>query len=132
MTRDARPGTDAIAAFFDELDARGHEPVWRDISGTVAIELIDGDGTDSWRIGIDKGDITVSHDRGDADCSIRLDTALFDQLVRGRANAMAGVLRGAITPVGSLEMLLALQRVFPGPRDQQRPAPIGRSSRWEP
>jgi hypothetical protein len=42
------------------------------------------------------------------------------------------VLRGDITVAGDIEMLFALQRVFPGPANQRRPAPIDRSNRWEP
>lgn len=123
---------DMIATFFDELGARGHEEAWADVSGTVGIELVDADTTERWFLNIDNGDVAVSHDEREADCSIRLDRALFERVVQGEANAMAAVLRGAVIPSGNLDLLLALQRGFPGPRDQQRPAPIGRSNRWEP
>jgi putative sterol carrier protein len=123
---------DAITEFFHDLDDRGHVAVWGDVVGAVAIELVDGRSLDRWIITIDKGDVAVSHDSVEGDCSIRLEKALFEQLIRGEANAMAAVLRRAAIPSGNLDMLLALQRVFPGPRDQQRPAPIGRSNRWEP
>ena len=121
-----------IATFFDELGERGHEDAWADVSGTVGIDLVDGDTTEHWLVEIDKGDVAVSHDERAADCSIRLDRALFEQVVQGEANAMAAVLRGAAIPSGDFDLLLALQRCFSGPRDQERPAPIGRSNRWEP
>jgi hypothetical protein len=57
---------------------------------------------------------------------------LFEQLTRGEANAMAAVLRGDIVCTGDVELLFALQRIFPSPPNQRRPAPIGRSNRWEP
>jgi len=123
---------DAGAAFFSDLADRGHVPVWGDVTGVVAIDLVDGSSTDRWIITIEKGDVAVVHDNREVDCSIRLDKGLFEQVVQGEANAMAAVLRGAAHPDGNLELLLALQRGLPGPREQQRPAPIGRSDRWEP
>jgi putative sterol carrier protein len=51
----------------------------------------------------------------DADCAIRADTAFFDRLANGEENAMAAVLRGALVCTGDVELLLAIQRVFPGP-----------------
>jgi len=120
------------ATFFEGLGARGHEDAWADVSGTVGIDLVDGDTTERWFIKIDKGDIAVSHDEREADCNLRVDRAVFEQLIQGQANGMAAALRGAAIPSGNLDLLLALQRAFPGPRDQQRPAPIGRSDRWNP
>ena len=123
---------DATTEFFRDLGDRGHMAVWGDVVGAVAVELVDGSSTERWLITIDKGDVGVSRDIVEADCSIRLDKALFEQLIRGEANAMAAALRGSAILSGNLDLLLALQRAFPGPRDQQRPAPIGRSDRWKP
>jgi predicted lipid carrier protein YhbT len=79
------------------------------------LELVDGDRIDRWLISIDEGDIAVSHKGGDASCTIRGDRALFDRLCRGEENALAAVLRGALVCTGDVELLYAIQRVFPGP-----------------
>jgi putative sterol carrier protein len=46
---------------------------------------------------------------------VRTDQAIFDRIVKGEANAMAAFLRGAIDLEGDRGLLLAFQRVFPGP-----------------
>jgi SCP-2 sterol transfer family len=123
---------DAITEFFDRLGRRGYEPFWARTVGNVRLELVDEARTDAWVVTIDRGNVSVSRDDGESHCGIRLARSLFEQLTRGEANAMAAVLRGDITCTGDVELLFALQRVFPGPPNQRRPAPIGRSNRWEP
>ena len=90
------------------------------------------ENTDAWIVAIDKGNVTVSQMSTDAGCTVRVDKPLFEELARGEANTMAAVLRGDVVCTGDVELLFALQRIFPGPPDQRRPDPIGRSTRWEP
>jgi len=40
---------------------------------------------------------------------------LFDDIVSGRANAMAALLRGDVGVEGNTELLMRVQRTFPGP-----------------
>ena len=40
---------------------------------------------------------TVSHKDAEADCVISADIATFDAILSGKMNAMAAVLRGAVT-----------------------------------
>jgi putative sterol carrier protein len=68
-----------------------------------------------WLITITKGDVALSHRNAKADCVVRADRALFDGIANGEANAMAAFLRGAIDVEGDRGLLLAFQRVFPGP-----------------
>jgi predicted lipid carrier protein YhbT len=113
---------DKIEEFFREQVDRGHQPLLGKVKGTVQIDLVDGPGgAEHWLVGIDRGDVTVSHAEGSADCTIRTDRALFERLVQGRENAMAAMLRGAMVCSGDVELLLAIQRIFPGPPNQ-RPA----------
>jgi hypothetical protein len=122
---------DAITEFFDQLGGRGYEPFWARTVGTVRVEVVDENSTDVWDVVIDKGHVSVTHGDGECECGLRVPRSLFEQLTRGEANAMAAVLRGDITCTGDVELLFALQRIFPGPPNQRRPAPIGRSDRWE-
>ena len=103
------------ATFFEELGRRRHEPLLRKVSGRVRFDVVDGAHTDSWLVAVDKGELTVAREAGVADCTISGDGALFDEVVGGRTNAMAAVLRGALVCHGDLELLVAIQRIFPDP-----------------
>jgi putative sterol carrier protein len=116
--------SDEVAAFFDELGRRGHEPLLAKVMGRVRFDLVDGGRTDRWLVAVDKGDITARREGGQADCAIRADRALFERLCRGEENAMAAVLRGALVCTGDVELLYAIQRIFPGP-PRERPARRG-------
>jgi putative sterol carrier protein len=115
--------------YFQELGRRGHEPLLAKVQGTVRFDLVEGDRTDRWLVAIDKGDVSVSHEEGSADCTIRADKAFFEGMTRGEENAMAAVLRGALVCAGDVELLLAIQRIFPGPPLQQQSESDQRSAR---
>jgi len=101
--------------FLQELGRRGHESLWVKVVGRARLELREADGTDCWVVAIDHGDVAVSHSAGEADCTIRCERDLFDRLCRGEENALAAMLRGALVCGGDVELLYAIQRVFPGP-----------------
>ena len=111
---------DPTVAFFEELGRRGHEPLLQKTSGTVRVDVVDGRRTERWFVRLSNGDVAVSRRNETADCVLRGDRALFDDLVRGKANAVASMLRGALELEGDLELLVAFQRLFPGPRRGQR------------
>jgi predicted lipid carrier protein YhbT len=90
------------------------------VTGRVRFDLEDRDRADSWLVAIQRGDISVSHAAGDADCTMRGDRALLDAVATGRANAMSAVLRGALQCAGDVELFLAVQRLFPGPPRERR------------
>lgn len=103
------------ATFFEELGRRGHEPLLQSVSNRVRFDVVDGGRVDSWLVTVDRGDVTVARDTGAADCTFRGDRALFEEIVAGRANAVAAVLRGALECHGDLELLFSIQRIFPDP-----------------
>jgi putative sterol carrier protein len=112
--------SDATAEFFDALTHRGHVPVLEKAKGTVRFELADGKRVDRWLLAVDKGDLSVSRRNVGADCTLRADKALFDRIVDGEVNATAAVLRGAVTIDGDMELLVQLQKLFPGPPAKRR------------
>jgi ubiquinone biosynthesis protein UbiJ len=116
--------SDDVVEFFEELGRRGHEPLLAKVTGRVRFDLIGGGRTDRWLVTLDKGDTVVSHQDGQAECTIRAERALFERLCRGEENAMAAVLRGALVCTGDVELLYAIQRIFPGP-PPERPAVRG-------
>jgi putative sterol carrier protein len=107
--------TDATTEFFEDLDARGHEPLLEKATGTLRIELSNGKRRAPWLVTVKKGDVTVSHANAKADCVVRMDQALFEQIVTGRENATAALLRGLVTVEGKPQLLVLFQRLFPGP-----------------
>jgi putative sterol carrier protein len=106
---------DATAEFFERLGGRGHEPLLDRVSGAIRIELEDDGQVEHWFVSVDKGDVHVSHENGQADCTVRTRKQVFDELARGEANAMASLLRGTLAIDGNYELLVLFQRLLPGP-----------------
>jgi putative sterol carrier protein len=106
---------DPTTEFFQELEARGHEAVLENVTGTLRFDLVNGKRTARWLVAIRKGEIDVSHKNAKADCVVRADKTLFDGIASGEVNAFAAALRGLIDIEGSPELLVLFQRLFPGP-----------------
>jgi putative sterol carrier protein len=106
---------EATAEFFERLGRTGHEPLLEKATGRIRFELVNGKQTERWLVTLDKGDVAVSHKSGQTDCNVRTSKALFEEIVTGRENAMAAVLRGAVEVDGRPELLMLFQRILPGP-----------------
>ena len=111
---------DPTARFFEELAARDHEPLLRKATGSTRFDLVTGRKTDRWLVTVDKGDIAVTRQSGQADCVLRAEKAMFDKVAVGKLNAVAAVLRGDIQVEGDWRLLVRMQRLFPGPRAARR------------
>jgi predicted lipid carrier protein YhbT len=98
---------------MDELAARGNDPSLANASGTVRFDVSDGERTERWFVTVTKGALDVSRRNARADAVVRSPRPLFEQLVRGKANATSAFLRGALTLEGDLELLVLVQRLFP-------------------
>lgn len=111
---------DDVTEFFQELGGRHREPLLAKVRGWVRFELVEPDRVDRWLIAVDRGAIAVSHSDGPAECTARLDRALFGPLYRGEVNMIAAVMRGAVVSIGDVELLFAIARLFPAlPRERQ-------------
>jgi putative sterol carrier protein len=99
------------------------------ITGTVRFDIADGERTEHWYLRIHKGDVAVSHEDGDADCVLSADIGTFDEILSGRMNAMAALLRGAVSMEGKVVLITALQRLFPGAADPPAEPPAGYARR---
>ncbi len=108
--------SDATSEFFERLALRTEpEPLLRNASGTVHIELHEAGATESWFVGLKKGKISLSREADHVDAKLTMSRELFDRLCSGTANAMAAVLRGSLVVQGDMKLMILLQRLFPGP-----------------
>jgi predicted lipid carrier protein YhbT len=109
----------ATTRFFRDLDDRGHDAAVEHARGTIRFDLTEPDGTTSWLLRMDAGDLSASRDSSDADCVLTSDAALFDAIAAGDANALTALLRGAATFDGDATLLLAFRRLLPDPREPE-------------
>ena len=120
---------DATAEFFAALVERGHEPLLENATVTVRFDLKQGKKTDRWLVSVVKGDLAVSRQNLRADCVASADKALFDNIVSGKTNALAAMLRGAISIEGDTQPLVLFQRLLPGPSRSRRRRPTAAPAR---
>jgi putative sterol carrier protein len=109
--------TDVAEQFLLSLADRGFQPLLQKTTGTLAVRLLDGSEVHEWLVAIAEGDVSARRGAVDADATLTVERSLFERMVQGRANAMAAMLRGEVTIEGDLDLLMAVQRVFPGPDD---------------
>jgi len=119
--------TDPIADFMDGVASRGHEPSLAKATGTVRFEVVDGRRTERWVLTVTRGELAVSRGNAHADVTLRAPRALFEQIFRGKANATAAFLRGALQIDGNVELIVLVQRLLPGPPASRRK---GRAAGW--
>ncbi|PGH42421.1 SCP-2 sterol transfer family protein [Micromonospora sediminicola] len=112
---------DATTRFFEDLDRRGFEPLLVKTSGTLRFDLHEGAQTTHWLLEIDRGNLRVRQEDGEADTVVGTEPRLFADLVGGEENAVAALLRGDMTVVGDLRLVLQVERVFPGPPNSRGP-----------
>ncbi len=105
---------DPVERFFTELGRRDR-PSFGHVSGRVRFDVEDGPDTTSWSVSIGGSGVTVERAGGAADCVVAGDHAVFEEVVSGRANPTAAVLRGALRCDGDLGLLFPAQRIFPDP-----------------
>lgn len=101
-----------IEGFFRELGKRGHVSLLEKASGTLLVELKDGDRTSRWYVAIKRGDVAVSRRGSAADCVVRTEASTFETILAGQLNAAAAVLRGLLEVEGKVNLLVALQALF--------------------
>jgi len=106
---------DSTSEFFDRLAQPASRPPLGTVTGTIRIDLDQGKATEHWLLTVDHGNVSVSNKNAKAEATLHTDKRLFDQLVRGEANALASILRGLATADGRTELLVLLQRLFPDP-----------------
>jgi putative sterol carrier protein len=103
--------------FLTELGRRGSEPLLATATGAIRFDVHRGGRTEYRLVKMDRGTVTVTNGKGKADAVVDADGDLLDRIATGEVNAMAAVLRGVLHVEGDTELLIQLQRAFPGPSD---------------
>jgi SCP-2 sterol transfer family protein len=120
-----RPPASPSERFFDDLGAVGHDVRLEKMDGTVRFELANGRRRNVWTVRVVHGDVSVSRlpaaEPARAACTVRSTHAVFDELLGGRSNAFAAVLRGDVTFEGDPQLAMQFMRVFPGPSGARHP-----------
>ena len=118
------PMPDPTSEFLEGLSERGRIPALERTSGTLRVDVDREGRTDHWRLEIRRGTVAVTRSEADADadCVIAASGALMDDLVSGRANAMASTLRDELVLSGDPNVLVRFQRLFPNPTGRRKTA----------
>lgn len=127
-TARASETADPIAAFFSHLTEPGRIPTFAGESATIRFDIragAEGGDVDRWNVAVSNGAVTVTRRNGQPDAIVKGDRPHFEQIVTGRLNASAALLRGLLICEGSVAALMMFQRCLPGPPDSTgRVAPI--------
>jgi hypothetical protein len=115
---------DPTSEFFEGLTERGRIAALQRTSRTLRVDVQRDGRTDHWRREIRRGTVAVSRSEAntDADCVIVASGELMDDLVSGRANAMASTLRDELVMSGDPNLLVRFQRLFPNPTGRRKTA----------
>ena len=98
------------------------------VHGTLRIDLDVGHRTEHWLVAMRPGAVTIRRENAEADAVWHSGRELFAQLVEGRSQGIAAVLRNEGTIRGELSLFLAFRRFFPEPADAHDPRTAGREA----
>lgn len=120
-----KSGADPISEFFASLAAPGHIATFAGESATLRFDVTSGSKLQHWYVAINTGNVAVTRDNGAADAVVRIERPYLEDIVAGRLNAQAAMLRGVLTCEGNVAALMMFQRCLPGPSGSTgRVAPI--------
>lgn len=117
------------AGFFEALGRRDHPLLPEEATGTIRFDLVHEQGIDRWFVVIERGDVRVSREEGEADCVIHGSRAVFDQIVSGRSRIYAAWVRNDVRVEGDLRLAALIQRIMPGPPGAQHPREFAEARR---
>lgn len=117
---------EAIERFFASLPARSPAVLRGPTSGTLQIDLTDGNRTEHWFVHLTPGAARVSREKCPADATFTVGSELFNEVVAGRENAMAAVFRNEATFSGNVGLFLLFRRFLPDPPGTRDPREIAR------
>lgn len=115
--------------FFETLGHRGHEALLEDATATMRFDLTHERGVDRWFVAIERGDLRVSRDGGEADCVFHGSRATFDRIVGGQSQIFPAWLRNEVRTEGDVRLIRLFGRLIPGAPGSHHPRDFGRERR---
>jgi hypothetical protein len=106
---------DQPGQFFTGLAKQGSVATLTGESATVRFDAVAGSEVERWHVTVADGEVTVTRQNRPADAVVRLRRNDLEEIVTGKLNAQAAVLRGLIGAEGSFAALMMFQRCLPGP-----------------
>ena len=99
--------------FFRALPSRAGRvlPGW--VAGTLLIRVEYADNAELWRFIMRDRAVALDHGVEPAEATLAVPAALLHQLMAGREQVIAALLRNEATLVGDVRLLLAFRRFFP-------------------
>jgi putative sterol carrier protein len=116
-------------SFFEALARRGHETFLEDVAATIRFDLTHDKGVDRWFMAIERGDVRVSRDGGEADCVIRSSRATFDRIISGQSQLYPAWLRNEIKTEGDVRLFRVTSRLIPAAPGAHHPRDFVRERR---
>ncbi len=104
---------DPTTTFFEGLAGGASTAVLGATRGSIRFDLRAGHATDHWRVEMGRTGTTVSRSDAPADCVVRAERSVFDQLASGQLSPLPAVLRGLLTADGEQSLVVHFQRLFP-------------------
>src|SRR4030095_1054603 len=93
---------DPTSEFFNGLPDRSQRLA--NVTATIRVDLDQREATEHWFVDVENGRLSVSSDSAEADAALHADKQTFDQLVLGKANPFASLLRGLVRAEGDTEL----------------------------
>ncbi|MGR6322386.1 SCP2 sterol-binding domain-containing protein [Micromonospora soli] len=116
----------AIEEFFASLPVRAPAVLRGPASGTLQVDLTEGNRTEHWYVRLAPGSVQVTRERCPADATFTVSAKLFEELADGREAGVAAVFRNEATFSGNVLLFLLFRRFFPDPPGTRDPREIAR------
>ena len=95
--------------FFETLEARVNPAKAGGLTATYRFEI---DGAGTWTVDVDNGNVSVSEDGGDADCTISASSETFMKIANREQNPTAAYMSGRLKVKGDMGQAMKLQKLF--------------------
>jgi len=120
--------SEPIDRFFDRLPAHAAMVLRGPVQGTLRIDLDVDHRTEHWLVTMTPGAVAVTRESAEADAVWKCELDLFADLVSGRSQSIAAVLRNEATVSGEVSLFLAFRRFFPEAPGARDPRTVGREA----
>src|ERR671935_2845712 len=95
--------------FFETLETRIDPAKAAGLTASYRFEI---DGAGTWTVDVDDGNVSVSENGADADCTISTSSETFLQIANGEQNPTAAYMSGKLKVKGDMGQAMKLQKLF--------------------